>query len=81
MNPFNILFSGASWVEIVLALGGAVVFLIYVIQLFLPRIQRMLNTTPDPDLRAAELLDQYKRQRADEMKRLEQADRGDEASR
>ena len=81
MNPFNILFSGASWVEIVLALGGAVVFLIYVIQLFLPRIQRMLNTTPDPDLRAAELLDQYKRQRADEMKWLEQADRGDEASR
>ena len=81
MNPFNIPFSGASWVEIALALGGAVVVLIYVFQLFLPRIQRMLNTTPDPDLRAAELLDQYKRQRADEMKRLEQADRGDEASR
>ena len=81
MNPFNIPFSGASWIEIVLALGGAVVVLIYVIQLFLPRIQRMLNTTPDPDLRAAELLDQYKRQRADEMKWLEEAEKSDEASR
>lgn len=80
MNPFNIPFTGASWIEIVLALGGAAVVLIYVFQLFLSRIQRMFNTTPDPDLRAAELLDQYKRQRAGEMKWLEEAKKRDEAS-
>lgn len=75
---FNIPFTGTSWIEIALALGAAAVLLIYVFQLFLPRIRRLFNTTPDPDLRAAELLDQYKRQRAEEMEWLKEAAQRDE---
>ncbi len=69
MNPFEIPFSGgAGWVEIALALGASVVFLIYLYQVLFPRIQSMIGLKPDPEARAAALLDQYKRQRASEEK-------------
>ncbi len=68
MNPFEIPFSGASWIEIALALGASVVFLIYLYQVLFPRIQSMIGLKPDPEARDAALRDQYKRQRASEEK-------------
>ncbi len=67
MNPFKIPFSGASsWIELLLAVAGGLVMLIYVYQVFLPMISGALFSKPDYKERAAELLREYQQQQADE---------------
>ena len=75
--------SGASWIEIALALGASVVLLIYFYQVFVPKLQGLFNLKPDPEARAAELLDQYKQRRVAELRaaeRREQQKRQQESS-
>ena len=45
MNPFDIPMAGVSWVEIALALGASVVFLIYI---YLRRLCRILHDLGTP---------------------------------
>ena len=71
MNPFDIPMAGASWVEVALALGASVVLLIYIYQVFLPKLQGLFNLGPNPEARATVLLDQYKQQRAAERRAAE----------
>ncbi len=67
MNPFKIPFSGASsWIELLLAVAGGIVMLIYVYQVFLPMISNTFLSKPDYKERAAELLREYQQQQADE---------------
>ena len=67
MNPFKIPFSGASsWIELLLAVAGGIVMLIYVYQVFLPMISGALFSKTDYKERAAELLTEYRQQQADE---------------
>ncbi len=67
MNPFKIPFSGASsWIELVLAVAGGLVMLIYVYQVFLPMISGALFSKTDYKKRAEELLTEYRQQQADE---------------
>jgi len=63
MNPFQFFSSGtANWVEVVLSVGAALVLWLYLYQLFWPKIRSLLGTQVDPEGRANELLDQYRRQ-------------------
>ena len=67
MNPFTIPFSGASsWIELLLAVAGGIVLLIYVYQVLLPMISDAFFSKPDYGERAAELLRKYQQQQADE---------------
>jgi len=67
MNSFKIPFSGASsWIELVLAVAGGLVMLIYVYQVFLPMISGALFSKTDYKKRAEELLTEYRQQQADE---------------
>ena len=67
MNPFKIPFSGASsWIELLLAVAGSIILLIYVYQVFVPMIRGALVSKPDYRARAAELLRKYQQQQADE---------------
>ena len=67
MNPFKIPFSGASsWIELLLAVAGSIILLIYVYQVFVPMISGALFSKPDYRARAAELLRKYQQQQADE---------------
>ena len=67
MNLFKIPFSGASsWIELVLAVAGGLVMVIYVYQVFLPMISNALFSKPDYRARSAELLRKYHQQQADE---------------
>ena len=67
MNPFKIPFSGASsWIELLLAVAGGIIMLIYVYQVFLPMINDAFLSKPDYRERAAELLREYRQQQADE---------------
>ena len=75
MNPFDIPMAGASWIEIALALGASAVLLIYIYQVFFPKLQGLFNLGPDPEARAAELLDQYKQQRAAERQAAERREK------
>lgn len=63
MNPFTIPFSGASWIEVLLALGGSLVLLVYVYQVFWPKISATFFPKPDYAERAAELLTKYREQK------------------
>ena len=66
MNPFTIPFSGvSSWIELLLAVAGGIVMLIYVYQVFLPMISDALFSKPDYRERAAELLRKYQQQQDD----------------
>jgi hypothetical protein len=64
MNPFTIPFSGANWIEVLLALGGGLVLLVYVYQIFWPKISETFFPKPDYAERAAELLRNYQEQKA-----------------
>ena len=80
MNPLEIPMSGASWIEIALALGASVVLLIYFYQVFVPKLQSLFGLKPDPEAQAAELLDQYRRQKAAEARAVEQQKRQQNAA-
>ena len=54
--------------EVVLAVGAGLVVVIYVFQVFIPKIQGLTGSQPDPEERAAELLDAYRQQQAAEKK-------------
>ena len=72
--------SGASWIEIALALGASVVLLIYIYQVFVPKLQSLFSLKPDPEARAAELLDQYRQQKAAEAQAANQQKRQQNAA-
>ena len=67
MDPFTIPFSGgASWVELLLAIGSGIVMLIYLYQVIWPRINAVFLPKPDYEERVAELLRVYRKQKAEE---------------
>ena len=65
MDPFITPGSGSgSWIEFILAAGGALVLLIYFYQVFWTRISDAFVSKPDYAERAAELAREYQRQKA-----------------
>ena len=54
--------------EVVLAVGAGLVVVLYVFQVFIPKIQGWTGSQPDPEERAAELLEEFRRQQPTEEK-------------
>ncbi len=54
--------------EVGLAVGAALVMVIYVAQVFAPRIRGLTGKRKDPEQRAAELLEEYRKQQSPRKK-------------